>query len=131
MSTAASDDWKKDWDRMKAAVGQDFSGGVPQVGADAVDAGGIRRYLELLEFDCPLHYDAEVARRHGYRDIIHMTCGAGPMAIPPQWKPGGPTIFNSADAHAQLAEVLTKQGNAEQARQHAAEADRLRMVSPK
>ena len=101
MSTATNEDWKKDWDRMKAAVGQDFSGGVPQVGADAVEAGGIRRYLEVLEFDCPLHYDAEVARKHGYRDIIHMTCGTGPMAIPPQWKPGGPTIFNSADAHAQ------------------------------
>ncbi|PHX95902.1 MAG: hypothetical protein CK546_00260, partial [Pedosphaera sp.] len=37
----------------------------------------------------------------------------------------------SANAHAQLAEVLTKQGKTEQARQHASEADRLRMVSPK
>ena len=95
-----SDDWKKEWDRMKAAVGQDFSDGRPVWGADAVEPGGIRRYLEVLEFDCPLHFDRDVAKAHGYRDIVHLACGAGPMAIPPQWKPGL-TIFNSDDPHAQ------------------------------
>jgi Flp pilus assembly protein TadD len=36
----------------------------------------------------------------------------------------------SAEAHAQLAEVLMKQGKPEPARQHAAEAERLRKATP-
>jgi hypothetical protein len=96
-----TEDWKKAWEPMQAAIGRDFSDGRPVWGADAVEPGGIRRYLEMLEFDCPLHHDRDAARAQGYRDIIHLACAAGPMAIPPHWKPGGPTIFNSDHAHAQ------------------------------
>ena len=62
-------DWKLEWQEVIDAAGRDFSDGKVHYGADAVEAGAIRRFLEPLEFDCALHYDADVARQHGYPDI--------------------------------------------------------------
>ena len=38
-------------------------------GADPVTATDIRRFLEPLEFDCPLHYDRDAATRGGVADV--------------------------------------------------------------
>ena len=42
-------DWTADWDGMVALVGTDLSGGRTRWGADVVEPGTIRRYLEPLE----------------------------------------------------------------------------------
>ncbi len=59
-------------------------------GADEVTRSDIRRRLEVVGFDCPLHYDAAVAKRHGYRDIVAPAIMVGTFALPAYWKPGDP-----------------------------------------
>src|SRR5919202_1821824 len=54
-----NDDWRGAWDDMLAAVGRDFSDGKTSYGVDPVERSALRRYLEPLEFDCPLHFDED------------------------------------------------------------------------
>jgi N-terminal half of MaoC dehydratase len=102
------EDWQAEWQPMIAAVGTVFGGEQSmQEAADDVEKGFVRRFLEPLEFDCPLHHDVEVAKRHGYDDILCpvsaiLTCNMGP-----QWSPGT-TIFTSADRDAQPERVTTR-----------------------
>ncbi len=70
------------------------------LGADPVERGTIRRFLEPLEFDCPLHYDKNVAKKHGYSDVIAPYSSLITWTIPPLWQPGE-TIFTSAERDAQ------------------------------
>jgi N-terminal half of MaoC dehydratase len=93
-------DWTQDWQEVIDAAGQDFSDGQIHYGADAVEASAIRRFLEPLEFACALHYDADVARQHGYPDIIAPYSATMSWAMPAMWSPGNPPIFtdNSRDA---------------------------------
>jgi acyl dehydratase len=93
-------DWKRDWQEVIDAAGQDFSDGKVHYGADAVEASAIRRYLEPLEFDCALHYDAGAAREHGYPDIIAPYTATMSWAMPAMWSPGDPPLFtdNARDA---------------------------------
>ncbi|WP_156289656.1 FAS1-like dehydratase domain-containing protein [Oceanobacillus salinisoli] len=98
-------DWKKEWQPMVDSVGQDFSNKGEEVvwGADEVEKGGIRRFLEPLEFDCALHYDEEVAQKHGYNDIIAPYSSILTWSIPPLWEPGK-TVFTSEEKHSQPTE---------------------------
>jgi acyl dehydratase len=95
-----ADDWKATWQPLIDAVGQDFSGGEMTVGADEISLATIRRYLEPLEFDCALHFDAEAARAFGYEDVIAPVTSIQTFSLPPMWQPGQ-TIFNSAERDAQ------------------------------
>jgi len=97
------EDWKKAWQPMIDAVGTDFSDGMEQWGADEVERGAIRRFLEPLEFDCPLHYDKSVANEYGYPDIIAPYSSLLTWVIPPYWKPGM-QLFTSAERNAQPTE---------------------------
>src|SRR5699024_3410503 len=63
-------DWKSEWEPMIQAIGQDFSTGEESAGADVIEKGAIRKFLEPLEFDSPLHYDEAVAKEYGYEDVI-------------------------------------------------------------
>jgi hypothetical protein len=94
--------WSKAWDPVIALVGQDLSSGEVREGVDRVEAGAIRRYLEPLEFDCPLHLDAEVARAYGYGDIIAPYTSLATFAMSAFWSPGQ-TAFVSAERDAQPA----------------------------
>lgn len=94
------EDWKADWQPVVEAVGRDFGNGRLMTGADEVCAATIRRYLEPLEFDCALHTDAEVARAHGYADVIAPITSIQTLSLPAMWQPGQ-HIFNSAEPHAQ------------------------------
>ncbi|MBI2961943.1 MAG: MaoC family dehydratase [Betaproteobacteria bacterium] len=94
------DDWKQAWQPLVEAVGQDFSEGKRYWGADCVEKGGIRRFLEPLEFDCPLHYDDAIARRHGYGGVIAPFSSYLSLTIPAIWRPGK-SVFTSAEPHAQ------------------------------
>jgi acyl dehydratase len=91
---AASQDWQRDWDGMIAAVGQDFSDGQVAYGADPVTSTDIRRFLEPLEFDCPLHYDPEAARAAGFAAVTMPYTGVMSWSIPPMWSPGDPPLFD-------------------------------------
>ncbi len=93
-------DWKAAWQPMIDAVGRDFSDGKTIEGADEVCAATIRRYLEPLEFDCALHYDANVAREFGYADIIAPSTAVNSFSLPPLWRPGE-SVFASDDRNAQ------------------------------
>ena len=57
-------------------------------GADEVTVGDIRRRLEVLAWDCPLHYDEAVAREHGYRTVVAPATMLMTWALPPYWSPG-------------------------------------------
>jgi hypothetical protein len=96
-------DWKQEWQEVIDAEGRDFSDGQVHYGADAVEASAIRRYLEPLEFDCALHYDADTARQHGYPGIIAPYTATMQWAMPPMWSPGDPPLFTDDARDAQPA----------------------------
>lgn len=94
------DDWKIAWQPVIDAVGTDFGEDAEIWGADEVEKGFIRRFLEPLEFDCPLHYDKTVAEQHGYSDILAPCSSLMSLALPPLWRPGR-RIWASAERNAQ------------------------------
>mgnify|MGYP003584537286 FL=1 len=86
------EDWKQAWQAMVARVGQDFSNGAIRWGADAVEASALRRYAEVLEFDCPLHHGA---------DAVAPDTSLASFTLPPMWAPGQPPVFTSASRDAE------------------------------
>ncbi len=100
MATAS---WAHVWDPAVAAIGRDFSSGSPSVAADAVEAGAVRRYCEALEFGCPLHHDAEVARQFGFRDIVAPASGVSTWVRRAHWRPGDPTRYATAEPDAPIS----------------------------
>ncbi|HEU5267803.1 MAG TPA: MaoC family dehydratase N-terminal domain-containing protein [Jatrophihabitans sp.] len=95
--------WQDEWQPLVDAVGQQFGDDQINWGADPVELGTIRRYLEPLEVDSALHYDAEVARAHGYADVIAPYTQIMSYAVGPMWRPGEPTLYDSAEPDAQPA----------------------------
>ena len=98
-----SEDWKAEWQPLAEAVGRDFADRTVVFGADAVEPGTIRRYLEPLEIGCPIHYDTEAARAAGYPDIVAPYTATMVYSVAPMWRPGEPTVYESAGRDAQLA----------------------------
>jgi hypothetical protein len=96
-----SEDWRAHWAPLEAAVGQELPDDGAAAGADVVELGQIRRLLEVLEFDCPLHHDRDVARAHGHADVIAPYSAVTTFAFPPMWAPGDPPNFVSVGADAQ------------------------------
>ena len=102
MSGGASEkDWKSAWADIVAVVGKDLSDGTTIWGADRVEAGSIRRFLEPLEIGAAVHYDADAARAAGYDDIVAPATSLLAFQPPPMWSPGDPPLFGDADANAQ------------------------------
>lgn len=102
-----SDDWKAAWQPVIDSIGQDFSDGVVRKGADVIDKSAIRRFLEFLEFDCPLHYDESVAEQYGYPAILAPCSSLFTFTFPPIWEPGK-TAFDSAERNTQLDEPMLR-----------------------
>jgi len=73
------------WEEAQSWVGRELG---RSVGADDVTLGDIRRRLEVLAWDCPLHYDETVARQHGYRTVVAPATMLMTWAMPPYWEPG-------------------------------------------
>jgi acyl dehydratase len=92
---------------MADAVGTDFGDAQGREGPDVVEAGAVRRFAEPLEFGCPLHYDRELARRLGFRDVVAPVSSIMTFTIPPVWRPGGPPAFTSPERDAQPASQAT------------------------
>lgn len=65
-------------------------------GADAVEVGSIRRWLEPKEFDCPIHTEDEAARAAGHDGIVAPATMAFTYGIPAYWQP--------SDAHAKMGD---------------------------
>jgi hypothetical protein len=103
-----SEDWKAAWQPVVDAVGRDFGGGEVIEGADAVDPSALRRFLEPLEFDCPLHHDQRVAREHGYPGVIAPFSSYFSFVAPPTWRPGDPPVFTSDERDAQPEGVAVR-----------------------
>jgi acyl dehydratase len=75
------------WEDAESWVGRalgDFTG------ADDVTLADIRRRCEVLAWDCPLHYDEQVAQQYGYRTVVAPTAMLMTWSIPPYWQPGDP-----------------------------------------
>jgi len=75
------------WEEAQSWVGRELA---QYEGADEVTVGDIRRRLEVLAWDCPLHYDEAVAREHGYRTVVAPATMLMTWAMPPYWSPGDP-----------------------------------------
>ena len=97
----ARPDWMRDWDATVALVGKDLSDGSTRWGADAVELGTIRRYLEPIELGSPIHYDSDAARAAGFADVVAPSTSILMYTLPPMWSPGEPTLFESAERNAQ------------------------------
>lgn len=94
--------WEAAWQPVIDAVGEQFADDSIAWGADVVEAGSVRRYLEPLEFDCALHYDSGIARRYGYSDVIAPYTSLLSFTLPPLWSPGE-KIFTDSERNAQPA----------------------------
>jgi acyl dehydratase len=99
------------WSDAQARVG-DVIGST--VGADLVTVSDIRRKLEVIGLDCPLHYDESCARAFGYRTVVSPVSMARVWAVAPGWVPGQPrpgaeplrTMLPSADPPGQGNTVI-------------------------
>lgn len=89
---------------MIDAIGLNFNEGRKQWGADSVERGSIRQFLEPLEFDCPLHYDKAAANEYGYSDVVAPYSSLFTWLIPPYWEPGM-GVFNRAERNTPVTEL--------------------------
>lgn len=94
--------WQATWDPMIARIDTDLTDGEVMWGADVIERSAVRRYLEPLEFDCALHYDADVARAHGFADVTAPYTSVITFTMPAMWEPGR-HLFTSDDRDAQPA----------------------------
>jgi hypothetical protein len=76
------------WEETESFLGKQVG---QTVGADDVEKGSIRRWLEPKEFDCPLHYDEEAAKDAGYEGIVAPCTMVLTYGVGPYWKPGDPS----------------------------------------
>ncbi len=82
------------WEDTKAWIGRPLS--VPEEGGcDAVEAGTIRSWLEVLEFGCPLHHDEKMAQEAGYKGVFAPYTMLQTYSSPPNWQPGQSTAWQS------------------------------------
>jgi acyl dehydratase len=77
------------WADAEALVGQTIG---TVEGVDPVSVSDIRRRLEVLGWDCPLHYDDEFAREHGYEQVVSPVTMTRTWSLPSYWEPGKPRI---------------------------------------
>jgi acyl dehydratase len=75
------------WAEAEACVGEIIK---VSRGADAVEPGTIRRWLEPKEFDAPIHTDDEAARAAGHDGVIAPATMVFTYGLPAYWQPGDP-----------------------------------------
>lgn len=109
-SWAERDDWESAWQPVIDAIGEDFGDGVVREAVDTIERSVVHRYLEPLEFDCPLHYDEEVAKAHGYPGIIAPYSGLATWTSIGVWSPGDESVYTNAERNAQPARRMAAGG---------------------
>jgi acyl dehydratase len=100
---AETEPWVRDWAPVQDLVGSELGDTVVLYGADIVEPSGVRRFLEPLEFDCPLHTSAQRAREAGYADLVLPWSATIPFTIEAFWSPGEPPAFVGTSYDAQPA----------------------------
>lgn len=75
------------WEDAESLVGQELCA---TVGVDPVNQPDIRRRLEVLAWDSPIHYDQEIARSVGYDDVTSPSTMNIVWCLPAYWQPGDP-----------------------------------------
>jgi len=95
-----SEDWMSEWQPLVEMVGEDLSDGSTTWGADRVEAGAIRRYLEPLELECETHTDPVAAQAYGFSDVTLPYTAILSWTLPPMWRPGE-VLFDSHQRNAQ------------------------------
>ncbi len=75
------------WEETESYLGKVI--GVAQ-GADAVEQGTIRRWMESKEFDCPIHIDDAAAQEVGYEGVIAPDNMIFTYGLPAYWQNGDP-----------------------------------------
>ncbi|GAB2046007.1 hypothetical protein AGATL06_25060 [Agathobaculum sp. TL06] len=73
------------WETAAEWIGKELP---PNRSVDEMNKTWIRWWLEVIEFDCPLHYDEEVARQYGHKGIIAPVAMTISAALPPYWDYG-------------------------------------------
>lgn len=101
--TFANEDWKAKWQITLDAIGQDFSTGEIRWGADRIEPGLVRRYVEPLEIASPIHHDSDRARALGYENIVCPSTALLSFAVPAMWEPGDETLFHDPSRNSQPA----------------------------
>ena len=97
------DDWAEAWRATVDCVGQDFSAGMQSTAVDQIELGGVRKFCEPVELDCPLHYDLEVAKQHGYRGVVAPVSGISATWLDGGlWRPGMGSRYPQAHPHADI-----------------------------
>lgn len=81
------------WADAEAMVGQTLS---RIEGIDPVSVADIRRKLEVVGLDCPLHYDEDAAQANGYRTIVSPASMMRTWVTPAYWSPGEPLVADRA-----------------------------------
>ena len=98
-----ADEWAEAWLPTMQAVGQDFSGGVESTAVDMIELGAVRKFCEPVELDCPLHYDLDVAKQHGYRNVLAPVSGISQTWLNAGlWRPGFGSRYPQAHPHADI-----------------------------
>lgn len=98
-----ADDWQDAWQGTVDAVGQDFSGGVQTTALDQIELGAVRKFCEPLELDCPLHYDLDVSKQHGYRGVLAPVSGISQTWLDSGlWRPGMGSRYPQAHPHVDI-----------------------------
>lgn len=85
-----------DWSEAESFVGKDILL-EPKIGIEVVERSSIRRQLEVLEMDCPLHYDDAIARAHGYDGIVAPSHMVQTFQVSSLWEPGLPSLWTTDD----------------------------------
>lgn len=99
---ASTDDWQAAWQPLIDAVGRDFAE-TDIIGADDVERGTIRRFLEPIELGCPIHVDDAAAQAAGYDGVVAPVSSVLLYTLAPMWNPGDPPLFDAAGRNVQPA----------------------------
>ncbi|MDE0156877.1 MAG: MaoC family dehydratase N-terminal domain-containing protein [Gammaproteobacteria bacterium] len=75
------------WEETESYLGKVI--GVTE-GAEAVEPGTIRRWMESKEFHCPIHFDDAAARAAGYKKVIAPDNMIFTYGLPAYWQSGDP-----------------------------------------
>ena len=87
-----------DWTATSEYVGRDVLL-EPKAGIEPVERGAIRRQMEVLEMDCPLHFDDAAARQHGYDGVFAPFHMVQTFQVASLWEPGMSSIWTTDDRH--------------------------------
>jgi hypothetical protein len=91
-----SDDWQAVWQPMIDAIGTDFGADSAITAVDEIEKGAVRKFCEPTEMDCPLFYDEQAAKAHGYAGIVAPYSGISQTWVAQAfWSPGAGSLYKT------------------------------------